>query len=293
MYTIFLFLLNYCIVSVRLRVSQQLFTNRSAYVSYGFGIGALIATWLALYPMLTKTLHLEQLQYTLSSVPFNGVTAGYIYGAIVLLGISLVITRRGGSTFRFLISYVGIALVVLLCYLLLWRLWVGISIVYFFVAASLEEAVKFTGSQLLTHSRTTFPTDSILFALIVALWFAFLENCVYLRSSVAWTPTTLQDIGTGLGMVLSRGSISFLIHGVFTGSIAFLITRLVPLSSWFKKWMVYAGAFLIGVVLHAGWNLLLFYQLQGLLIVSIVWCYFLLTYLLYQSESVYLKERLT
>lgn len=93
-------------------------------------------------------------------------------------------------------------------------------------------------------------------------------------------------------MLLSRGAISFAIHGVFTGTIARLVLRSTKHLSR-KKYLNIALAFLAGIFLHSGRNLLLFFNIQRAIILSIIGVYMLLTYLLYQSESIYLKERIT
>ena len=200
-----------------------------------------------------------------------------IYCTIFVIALTLIFSNRYkkilqtiliGALFFLAIAYGG--------YLL------GLSsvLIFFLVSAYAEEYLKYNaGNNLLYEEKRINQTDLILFCILIALGFSFIENILYIVVNLL----NHNNINV-LQMLIGRGLISALIHVVATGLIAFTTIS-------FKKRHSIIIPTLIGILLwfglHSLYNVGLNYQLSYITIPVIIISFFLLTYLFFRSDSLY------
>lgn len=91
---------------------------------------------------------------------------------------------------------------------------ISLMIVYYVIAATSEEILKFfIGYHFSEHFEIS-ANDIILFSILSGIGFCFVENIVY-----AFTQS--QSLIGSIGIVLQRGLINFLMHALFTGIIGY------------------------------------------------------------------------
>ena len=158
--------------------------------------------------------------------------------------------------------------------------WLNTLVLYYLVSAYAEEYLKYSSSTTLflkegwVNSR-----DLIFFCILIGLGFSITENLLY----IVWNAFHHESVSV-VGVALGRGLISTLIHIVSTSMIAFITLFLQ------KRWN-FTLSFIVGIIgwfgIHVLYNISLNYSLNYISIPLIVVCFFLLTYLLYQSDILY------
>ncbi|MDR2541009.1 MAG: PrsW family intramembrane metalloprotease [Candidatus Peribacteria bacterium] len=128
------------------------------------------------------------------------------------------------------------------------------------------------------------------FSILVALGFSIVENLFYVGQ---------QALGAELGGVVSlafgRGIFSSLIHLIATGTIALLLFKLYQSVKFqalapIKKVGRVMLCMLAGVVLHLSYNLAIGASQFWVYILVVIGGYFLLSYILFLSDSLYREE---
>jgi len=115
--------------------------------------------------------------------------------------------------------------------------------------------------------------DIIIFAILSALGFAFIENIVYTFRAGS------------LSVALSRNLTTVVMHTLFTGMIAYLISCTSK-----KNRLRYAGAFIIGMCMHRAYDGLLGLDNGRITAAIILIGYFGVSFLLYKSDRLYLPK---
>ena len=121
----------------------------------------------------------------------------------------------------------------------------------------------------------------IFFAILSGLWFSAVENILYLIVLAAGWDASIFTL-------LSRSIFTTLLHIVATGLIAFFLIK--KDKNKLKYWIRCLIWIVCGFGLHALYNLSLNYGYIVLTILILIWCYFLLTYLLVNSDMIYQSE---
>lgn len=135
-----------------------------------------------------------------------------------------------------------------------------------------EEVLKTSTSQSLTSHTNLFSSDVIVMSIMAGFWFALFENIIYF---VQW--------GTVGGFFL-RSLTTSLLHAIFTGVIWFVLRKTTKLSVF-----SYIIAYMAGICLHIFYNYMMSIAPVIWWVVFIIWGYFLLTYLLYKTDRMYLE----
>lgn len=171
----------------------------------------------------------------------------------------------------------------------------GVSslLIYYFVSVYAEEILKFTvGKNLELEEKETFnpltegdktseklswqSSNLIFIAVLVGFWFSMLETIVYVGKAFFVGGTSI------LWLTVSRGVFAALLHISATGLIAYFVSK--------NREKLFSG-FLFGIFswlsLHLAYNLSLHYHITWLTVLLLIGCYFILTYLLFNSDAVY------
>lgn len=180
-------------------------------------------------------------------------------------------------------------IVAILLFIWIWLWWIvtGINtlIMYYLTSCYAEEILKFSVWENTflntTKSGKYNPTDLILFAIIAALGFSVIENIFYLIVlNVSWEWNAFTSIW--------RSIFTTLLHIVTTWLIAFFITKKENNIKYWLKCLIWI---ICWFALHGCYNLCLAYWYKFLTILILIVCYFILTYLLFNSDSLYKKEK--
>lgn len=189
-------------------------------------------------------------------------------------------------------SSVNFIVVALLLFIWIWigwvLVWINTMLIYYLVSCYAEEILKFSTWEnvLQTYEKKDSLEKKdfwnlIFFAILSGLWFSAVENILYLIVLAAWWDASVF-------LLLSRSLFTTLLHIVATWLIAFFVIK--KDNSKIK----YRLKCLIWIVcwfgLHALYNLSLNYGYTILTILILIWCYFILTYLLINSDMIYQTE---
>lgn len=186
-------------------------------------------------------------------------------------------------------SSINFIVVALLLFIWIWigwvLVWINTMIIYYLVSCYAEEILKFsTWENVLQKYEQKESVEKknfwnlIFFAILSGLWFSAIENVLYVIVLAVWWDVSIF-------VLLSRSVFTTLLHIVATGLIAFFLIKKD------KNKLKYRLRCLIWILawfwLHALYNLSLNYGYKILTILIIIICYFILTYLLINSDLIY------
>jgi len=155
--------------------------------------------------------------------------------------------------------------------------------IYYIYVALWEEFTKFLLAVVLFTRFWLIRSDLILFSILMAIWFAFIENLVYLIWSISWNQLIISVFLWWLWILITRWVVGFLAHIMFTWNIGFLTYR------WLEKKniLLVIIAILIWVLGHYLYDLLLTYGYKIVIIMLLILGYVWISYLFYKSDRLY------
>jgi len=161
---------------------------------------------------------------------------------------------------------------------------IDVLVLYFIVAAYAEEYLKYSSGNNIFFKEDGQHNlrDLIFYCILIGLGFSMVENLLYL-----WYSFINNEQVSLINMMLGRWLISTLLHIVSTSLIAFLAVKIQKKRNF--NFALIAGI-VWGVGIHSLYNISLQYHLSYITIPVIVVCFFLLSYLLYQSDMLYEKS---
>lgn len=202
----------------------------------------------------------------------------FVIYLVIFLGSIFVLQNKNfrNPIFRYIFS-VSIFFVLLV----LWWIFTGISFVvlYMIISVFAEELIKSSISKSI-QTRVE-KLDLIFVSLLVALAFSLVETLIFVisESGLWWWNI--------VGLVISRWVFTSLLHIVSTMIIAFFLQKSIlwnKLSLW---WIL--QAFGLGFLFHLTYNISIEYNITVLSIMLMVAGYFILSYFLFNSDSIFLE----
>ena len=171
------------------------------------------------------------------------------------------------------------------------RIWISATILYYLVLAYSEEFLKIWATENEVSKTDFYSSDLLFFSIFIALGFSIIENLFYLGSEIfSSNPEWIW------GMVFGRGIFTSLLHFIATWLIALVLYKLYQqqylknLNIWQKIWRIIV-AIMIWVLIHRAYNLSVQHMNLFIYIILVFGGYFLLTYLLFLSDSLYLQKK--
>lgn len=286
MTVLFFLIINYAILLFRLRISKQIYRypHETPKTWYAILIWSAVALTLYGVHLLFSAFGLSHLLYTLqSSIPTDvAIVRSGILSLLSLLS-RLCINKKLPSVQFFLFCVAWCWVITMLHYITSHIL--ALTFLYFFLVSSLEEFWKITGSWSIEWSSSLFQRSTILYAILVGLWFAFMENILYLLS-------LREEFGiySLLWFTISRWAVSFIVHVVFTWSIAYIFSRFSNSQSRFIRAWWYVLWFFVWLMLHFWRNLLVNYWITRWIILSVLCSYIIISYLFFSSDRLYIQD---
>ena len=170
------------------------------------------------------------------------------------------------------------------------KVWISATILYYFVLAYSEEFLKIWATENKVSKTNFYSSDLLFFSIFIALWFSIIENLFYL-----WTEILSTNPEWIWWLVFWRWIFTSLLHFIATWLIALMLYKLYQqeylrsLNFLQKIWRIVV-AILIGVLVHWWYNLSIQYMNVLIYIILAFGWYFLLTYLLFLTDSLYKQK---
>ena len=167
------------------------------------------------------------------------------------------------------------------------KAWISATVIYYLVLAYSEEFLKIWATENEVSKTEFYSSDLLFFSIFIALWFSIIENFFYI-----WSEILSNDSEWIWGLVFGRWIFTSLLHFIATGLIALVLYKLYQqqslkdLNIWQKIWRIVV-AILIWVLIHRWYNLSVQHMNLFIYIILVFGGYFLLTYLLFLSDSLY------
>lgn len=247
-----------------------------------FLISAIMVVFLYFYKDILEKIGLWNL-----SLPENITTKAifsfifYCVSFLVLIALFLWNIKKKSS-----INFIVVALLLFIWIWIGWVLvWINTIIIYYLVSCYAEEILKFsTWENVLQiyEKKELVETNNfwnlIFFAILSGLWFSAVENILYLIVLAAgWDASNFS--------LLSRSIFTTLLHIVATWLIAFFVIK--KDKNKLKYWIRCLIWILAWFWLHALYNLSLNCGYATLTILILIICYFILTFLLINTDWIY------
>jgi hypothetical protein len=167
------------------------------------------------------------------------------------------------------------------------KVWISATVIYYLVLAYSEEFLKIWATENEVSKTEFYSSDLLFFSIFIALWFSIIENIFYL-----WSEIFSSNPEWIWWLVFGRWIFTSLLHFIATWLIALVLYKLYQqqslkdLSIWQKIWRIVV-AILIWVLIHRWYNLSVQHMNLLIYIILVFGGYFLLTYLLFLSDSLY------
>jgi len=190
-------------------------------------------------------------------------------------------TQQKGNTYYKQLLIVSICLFCIAAYGSLF-IPMNTIVAYVLISVYAEEYLKIHASSALAHRKSGnsyIGRDLIFFALLMGLWFSFIEHIAYLIHHVSTQWQTMR------GMHVARWLLTTAIHMVGSGIIAYSALRFHSKGNFYRQGTIIG--IIIAVWLHMTYNLSIHFWRTILTVIIGISCYYILSYLLYQTNVMY------
>ncbi len=278
------------ILNLWLRLFENIFSleQKNNFFYIAIFIGLVSGLSIISYPHIIDFLNLGEFNFVnKSSIENYDIFVYWLWLSAVAI-LTKLLVNKGKLSFFFL----KIFLIFSILFLVGWHFWkeflVEYMLIYYIFVAFWEEFIKFILAITAYEKFRIIKTDIIIFSLMSAIGFAFVENIFYMIWWAEEESWILAWLGAWIAVLISRWVIWFLAHIIFTWNI-WLFT-----SIWIQKdkifWFVFSWI-LLWVVLHYGYNVLI-YQGFGIVIPFLILIgYFWLSWLFYMSDRLYITNK--
>jgi len=155
-------------------------------------------------------------------------------------------------------------------------------IAYVLISVYAEEYMKIHASTALVENKQYIGRDLIFFALVMGLGFSFIEHIAYLIHHLYTGGDNLR------GIHIARGILTTSIHTVASGIIAYMTLR--GYSGKTHSNIRIISGIIIATALHMTYNLSIHFGYTIITIIIAALSYYILTFLLYQTNIIYQKK---
>lgn len=151
---------------------------------------------------------------------------------------------------------------------------------YYLIAASIEEYIKYYLWYWSFKLYGISSSDIILFGMLSWLWFACIENIVYLYSAHYWTPEVIHTT--------ARWIIWPIVHMIYSWGLAYWYRY------WYRKWWGIRWlcmGIIWAVSIHTIYNAYLINQWRWIIATIVVFWYIMISWLIYQCDRLYFEAK--
>ena len=151
-------------------------------------------------------------------------------------------------------------------------------LLYYLFVAYWEETIKNQLAFSITNKIWQVESDLLLYHILVAIGFAFWENIVYLFGAISFE-TFIGTLVWWISIVILRWLLGFGAHS-FCSSLIWMWNIL-----WFLSIFVFI---LISILIHYGYDLLLYFGYKIIIPIFILIVYFWISYIFYKIDRIYI-----
>lgn len=267
------------LVYVRIRIINTIFSQKKIKIWITlkvFGLGIIIVGSLFIYTHLLWFFGQKNLALT-NIINTENLLLFVTYCTIFVILITMIFKNRYkriakiiliGSLFFIALAYGG------------FLAWINTLILYYLVSAYAEEYMKYSaGNNMFLAEKQPNESNLIFFCILIWLWFSAVENMAYVIN----TMINSENINI-MGLLIGRGLVSTLIHIVSTSLIAFIVIKTKRANNTIIPIIL---GIIGGFWLHSIYNISLQYNLSYITIPMVIFAFFLMTYLTFQSDIIY------
>lgn len=267
------------LVYVRIRIINTIFSQKKIKIWITlkvFGLGIIIVGSLFIYTHLLWFFGQKNLALT-NIINTENLLLFVTYCTIFVILITMIFKNRYkriakiiliGSLFFIALAYGG------------FLAWINTLILYYLVSAYAEEYMKYSaGNNMFLAEKQPNESNLIFFCILIWLWFSAVENMAYVIN----TMINSENINI-MGLLIGRGLVSTLIHIVSTSLIAFIVIKTKRANNTIIPIIL---GIIGGFWLHSIYNISLQYNLNYITIPMVIFAFFLMTYLTFQSDIIY------
>lgn len=148
-------------------------------------------------------------------------------------------------------------------------------------AARSEEITKFFSANSIYDKEKKVSSDIILYSIVSAIWFGFIENIVYLIRSIIWDKQVLT-------IWISRFLMIYIMHIFFTGIIWYWSYLDAKKQNWL--YLISIISTIAWATIHGVYNYFLWET--NMIIVLLLLCvwYFTIIYMFYRSDRLFVRS---
>ena len=267
---------------------QHIFAKQQKKISRKlFGTSFLLVWSLLAFNLIIKTIFpwIQAIQDWIMS--FNWWGSFLLYCGLIFIFLILLNWNRKKKQIWFLfLTWIILFAVVGFFWL---KIWISATVLYYFILAYSEEFLKIWATENEVSKTDFYSSDLLFFSIFIALWFSIIENIFYLWNEIFINWEWIW------WLVFGRWIFTSLLHFIATGLIALLLFKLYQ-QQYLKNLKIWQRirrivvAILIWVLIHRWYNLSIQHMNLLIYIVLVFGWYFLLTYLLFLSDSLYTKK---
>lgn len=244
--------------------------------------------WIIFYPKVLLYFWVSWRNFTYNSIdkiPNEWIFYFWLYLTTIIFIVKIILNgfKLNKKSLINLISFSFIFII----WLFLWKIFLSTILIYYLFVAFGEEFIKYFLGINFYEKFKFMKTDIVVFIIMSALWFAFIENIIYMLWSFSHTNTFLTNLISWITILLVRGIVWFLVHNIFTWTIWILSLKYFKDSKafWFALlWIIF------WVIMHYLYNILISANKAWIIIIFIIIWYFWINYLFYRSDRLYIKD---
>ena len=268
---------------------QHIFAKSQRKISRKLFWTSFLLVWsLLAFNFIIKSIFPNTIAIQNDKLSFSRRSLFLLYCGLIFIFLILLSNNRKKKQIRFLFLIRMILFAVVGLFGL--TVWISATVLYYFVLAYSEEFLKIGATENEVSKTEFYSSDLLFFSIFIALWFSIIENLFYLWSEIFTNGEWIR------WLVFGRWIFTSLLHFIATGLIALLLYKLYQQQSmkdlkiWQKIWRIVV-ALLIWVLIHRWYNLSIQHMNLLIYIILVFGGYFLLTYLLFLSDSLYLEKK--
>jgi hypothetical protein len=244
--------------------------------------------WIIFYPKMLLYFMVSWRDFTNTStdnIPNESIFYFWWYLTFLLFIVKIILNWFKLNK-KILINLMSFSFIFIL-WLFIWKLYLSVWLLYYLFVAFWEEFIKYFLGINFYEKFKFMKSDIIVFIIMSALWFAFIENIVYMLWAISLTNTLWLNFMWGMTILIVRWVVGFLVHNIFTWTIWILSMKYFKHNKafWFALLWIMAG-----VMMHYLYNVLIHANKTWVIILFIIIWYFWVNYLFYRSDRLYIKD---
>jgi len=237
-----------------------------------------IAAWsILLFPKIAEYFNI--LSFTNNDYNYKVLLTFMLYLDSLIILLNLILRK---FSFQQLFNLVVFNIFFVFLFYIFWKFNLDIEIqsvvfYYLFVAYG-EEFIKSQLAFSINNKIGNLKSDLLLYHILVAIWFAFWENIVYLTWWITWT-TFFTVLAGWIWIVIMRGVLWFWAHSFYSS--------IVGIWNILWSFMIFVWI-LLAMWIHYSYDMSLYFEYKIIIPIFIVVMYAWISYIFYKLDRIYI-----